>query len=608
MGYGSGILSQNVYGIDKAHGHYNNRVPGDVCDESSAWVDFNTLGHNSAKYDFFYELSIPYSELGITKADVEANGVGVMVVATMGKSAMDCLPGDVCMTDQADLDDSAGSQENNSFEKSDEDFITSPFARIGKIGEGGTVTPPVVQPTTVAPTTVAPATQAPTTVAPATTEPAEVTTVAPTTDAIVIPPVVTTAPAIVAPTTTDAIEIPTLDFGDDTTPTETTKATEVPTTATNPVVVPTAGILGDADGNGLVNIKDATLIQKHLAKITTLSEDAQFLSDVDGNEELNIRDVTAIQKWLAKLDVDFAIGEPVEGEEIVIPVPTTVAPATTEAPTTTEAPVVVEPTTEAPVTVAPATTEAPTTQPATEAPTTIVTEPVYTEPVYTNPVTPDDPYIPDNGTVTIYFENTYGWSAVYWHAWNDAGGTSTPWPGDMMTNVSGNIYSAQVSTEFTGIIFDDGSGSDSAKTEDTTIAGDGMMFSNGSWTTYDPNYNGGGGNDDPYYPPSGDGRTVYFSNVNHWDAVYAYVWNDGGGKNAEWPGEMMTLVEEDNGYGEQVYSFTVSAEYNYIIFSNGNGTQCADINLNNEVNNGFYLTGDVVNDKGHYGYESYERY
>ena len=69
----------------------------------------------------------------------------------------------------------------------------------------------------------------------------------------------------------------------------------------------------------------------------------------------------------------------------------------------------------------------------------------------------------------------------------------------------------------------------------------------------------------------------------------------------------MTLVEEDNGFGQQVYSFTVSGEYNYIIFSNGNGIQCADINLNEVADNGFYLTGDIVNDKGHYGYETYPR-
>ena len=138
FGYGQGILSSSVKGINGAYGKNNNRVVGDVCDNSAAWVDFNTVGHNSGKMDFHYEIAIPLSELGITASDVESTGVGALVIATSGKSGMDCLPYDVSMNDQADLDDTAGSQENNSFEKSDEDNITCQFARIGN----GTITPP----------------------------------------------------------------------------------------------------------------------------------------------------------------------------------------------------------------------------------------------------------------------------------------------------------------------------------------------------------------------------------------------------------------------------------------------------------------------------------
>lgn len=137
FGYGMGIVSSKVTGIDGAYGENNNRVVGDMCNESAAWVDFNTKGHSSATMDYHYEMSIPYAELGISASDVESNGLGVLVIATSGKSGMDCLPYDVAMNDQADLDDSAGSLENNSFEKSDEDAITTSFARVGN----GTVTP-----------------------------------------------------------------------------------------------------------------------------------------------------------------------------------------------------------------------------------------------------------------------------------------------------------------------------------------------------------------------------------------------------------------------------------------------------------------------------------
>ena len=98
--YGLGILSQNVYGIDKAYGEYNNRVVGDMCSEDAAWVDFNTLGHSTSTMDFHYEMSISLASLGITAADVDSKGLGVLVVATMGKSGMDCLPYDLSMNDQ----------------------------------------------------------------------------------------------------------------------------------------------------------------------------------------------------------------------------------------------------------------------------------------------------------------------------------------------------------------------------------------------------------------------------------------------------------------------------------------------------------------------------
>ncbi len=58
---------------------------------------------------------------------------------------------------------------------------------------------------------------------------------------------------------------------------------------------------GDTNLDLKVNIKDATLIQKHLAKIKTISQPQLELSDVDGKEGVNIKDATHLQKWLAGL-------------------------------------------------------------------------------------------------------------------------------------------------------------------------------------------------------------------------------------------------------------------------------------------------------------------
>ena len=57
--------------------------------------------------------------------------------------------------------------------------------------------------------------------------------------------------------------------------------------------------LGDANKDGKLNIRDATAIQKFLAKIVDFDEEAQALADFDGNGKVNVKDATAIQKKLA---------------------------------------------------------------------------------------------------------------------------------------------------------------------------------------------------------------------------------------------------------------------------------------------------------------------
>lgn len=69
-------------------------------------------------------------------------------------------------------------------------------------------------------------------------------------------------------------------------------------------------IKGDADGNGKLDIRDVTAIQRKLAGISldTINEKA---ADVDGNG-LDINDATNIQRYLAEYDNTYHIGESVE--------------------------------------------------------------------------------------------------------------------------------------------------------------------------------------------------------------------------------------------------------------------------------------------------------
>ena len=163
-------------------------------------------------------------------------------------------------------------------------------------------TDPIVDPTDppVNPTDspVVPTTEAtePTTEA---TEPSTGAT-EPTTEAT--EPSVTTAPTEPATTTPDESEPIT------TKPTEPEATTTVPGTTTGE---PEGYILGDADGNGKINIKDATVIQKYVAKMEVeIDLDAAL---ANGASYLSVKDATVIQKFLAKmLPEDTMVGKFVE--------------------------------------------------------------------------------------------------------------------------------------------------------------------------------------------------------------------------------------------------------------------------------------------------------
>ncbi len=65
--------------------------------------------------------------------------------------------------------------------------------------------------------------------------------------------------------------------------------------------------LGDADENEVVNIKDATHIQKFVAGMD-VPEIFKPIGDVDGSGDITVKDATAIQKYLAGMDTGYKIG------------------------------------------------------------------------------------------------------------------------------------------------------------------------------------------------------------------------------------------------------------------------------------------------------------
>lgn len=66
--------------------------------------------------------------------------------------------------------------------------------------------------------------------------------------------------------------------------------------------------LGDVDGDGFITIVDATMIQRHLASLSTTAYHEE-VADTDGDNSITVLDATAIQRFLAELSCPDGIGE-----------------------------------------------------------------------------------------------------------------------------------------------------------------------------------------------------------------------------------------------------------------------------------------------------------
>ena len=88
-------------------------------------TEYISSGHDTSR-DSFYEMAIPLASIGLTKATLEANGLGVFI--NVGStSSMDCIP-----NDGATLDSSGVTGSNSSVEWEDHDQFTAPYARVAK--------------------------------------------------------------------------------------------------------------------------------------------------------------------------------------------------------------------------------------------------------------------------------------------------------------------------------------------------------------------------------------------------------------------------------------------------------------------------------------------
>lgn len=66
---------------------------------------------------------------------------------------------------------------------------------------------------------------------------------------------------------------------------------------------PTQFHLGDTNMDGIVNIRDVTAIQRHIAELEIFSDGQLVVADTNGDGEVDISDATHLQMYLAEFDV-----------------------------------------------------------------------------------------------------------------------------------------------------------------------------------------------------------------------------------------------------------------------------------------------------------------
>lgn len=112
-----------------------------------------------------------------------------------------------------------------------------------------------------------------------------------------------------------------------------------PTTA-QPATEPSGNaVYGDVNGDGDITVVDATLVQKHVVQLETLSADKQILADVNGDNTISVVDATLIQKYIVQLKEWGRTGDVYQAEQPTTPKPTSAEPTTvkpTAQPTTAE--------------------------------------------------------------------------------------------------------------------------------------------------------------------------------------------------------------------------------------------------------------------------------
>ncbi|MBQ2971600.1 MAG: starch-binding protein [Ruminococcus sp.] len=390
------------------------------------------------------------------------------------------------------------------------------------------------------------------------------------------------------------------------TPTEvpTDKPTETPTEV--PTDKPIVDIIyGDVNGDGEVAVIDATLIQRHIAKIITLTEEQLERALVRGDAELTVMDATLIQQKVAKIIEKFPVE--VESKDV----------ATTSADDAVASDDIFTKATEylsyyfqyASYDDYQALKKVVYKYKDTD--TTSLTASAQAE--LEEAIADFDALREKVHQQTVYFTDGNSLGNIRAYYFNSASNTEVEaWPGQIgsyiQTNSYGqNVYAVTLNfSKFDTIVF---SSNGNNKTADITLDGcSGKLYypteqdAEGAWgvaeTTFKQMWCGE--KQDEVGDDVAEDVTIYFTDTLGWSTVNCYYWL--GSKNNSWPGQQMTYVR-NNSSGQPIYTITLPAGASVVFnnFVNDAGLQSVDV-TGVTGGCGYYLTTQSA---GKYLYETY---
>lgn len=287
--YANGTKSNTLYGVNGAKG---TRVLGDNTDPNSNWVDFFDLGYKSS-YGYVYEVAIPLSTLGIDKNYIETKGIGAMQILTYGTSGMDTLPHDPSMLDSANV--AYSYDPSTSHEKEDVDNITVPLARVGALLEDTVVNNAPLEVNFGADRSSGQAANTPITLS----------AQAYHADGNVEYDFAVNGVSVQKSNSNSYVWTPAETGSYKISVTVTDSKGNTVNSVKNFVIGEQSQqqyLLGDVNLDGIVNIVDATDIQKYLVDLEEFSDLQLSLADVDKDGSTKVIDATLIQKYIAELE------------------------------------------------------------------------------------------------------------------------------------------------------------------------------------------------------------------------------------------------------------------------------------------------------------------